>query len=247
MFRNASKFGQKIIHGYALPGPEKAFNTVDHQILLKELGLYDLSTNSIKWFENYLTNRFQMTKGNASLSDKVLVNCGIPQGSILGPLLFIIYINDIDKYSTECRVNLYVDDNVLHSSSDSYVELMLSFRIEVDNVSQWLYANNLTPNVNKTKYMIVASKNKLRYIQPVTLKMNNDGIEWVSEIKYLDENLTFEPHIKYVYSNVCQKLRAIRKTRTSLDPKTSVILYKRLVLPILDYCDVIYITVTLNE
>ena len=132
-----------------------------------------------------------------------------------------------------------------------YVDLMLSLRIEIDNITQWLYANKLTRNVSKTKYMIVASSNKLKTLQPVNLTMNNELIERVSEMKYLgitiDENLTFEPHIKHMYRNVCQKLGEIQKTRMCLDNKTSLILYKSLLLPIIDYCDVAYMTATKNS
>ncbi len=157
-------------------------------------------------------------------------------------------VNDVSKYLTESKVNLYADDTVLYISSDSYIDLLLSLRIEVDNITQWLHANKLTPNVSKTKYMIVASKNKLKNLGYVSLKMNNEELERVSEMKYLgmmiDENLNFECHLRYVYSNACKKLGAIRKTRMCIDTKTCITLYKSLVLPTIDYCDVVYMTGT---
>ncbi len=92
---------------------KKAFDTVDHEILLKKLYRYSFSVNAVEWFRNYVLNRKQLIKVNGVKSDLKNVVCGVPQGSILGPLLFILYINDMIEYLVESRINLYVDDTAL--------------------------------------------------------------------------------------------------------------------------------------
>ena len=86
------------------------------------------------------------------------MKCGVPQGSILGPLLFIIYINDLKGYLNECKVSLYADDTAMYAASSSYIDMILSLRIDMAVVSEWLKLNKLTLNVNKTKLMISCSK-----------------------------------------------------------------------------------------
>ncbi len=123
---------------------------------------------------------------------------------------------------------------------------MLTLRIELSAVQQWLYANKLTLNVKKTKLMIFGTKNKLRDIpqDQVDLILNNEKIELVRTFKYLgvqlDNMLTFEPHIDYIYRKSCQKLGAIKKCHNVITTKLANMLYKSLILPLLDYCDIAY-------
>ena len=118
--------------------------------------------NSLPWFRNYLRDRKQKIKVNGRLSEHRMVKCGVPQGSILGPLLFIIYINDLGKYLNECCINLYADDTALYTGANSHIELLLNLRLELSIVSEWLKANRLTLNTKKTKFVIFGSRQKLR-------------------------------------------------------------------------------------
>ena len=97
--------------------------------------MYGISDESLKWFVDYLSNRQQSTKVNNCISSFKQTVCGVPQGSILGPLLFIIYVNDLGKHMTECQVNLYADDTAVYTASDSYIDLILSLRIELGNLA----------------------------------------------------------------------------------------------------------------
>ena len=108
---------------------KKAFDTVNHNIMLQKLAMYGMGPVCVSWFENYLAGRTQMTKVNDVLSDTRIVSCGVPQGSILGPLMFIIYINDMDKVISDCSVSLYADDTALYYAHQSYVELMLALQM----------------------------------------------------------------------------------------------------------------------
>ena len=111
--------------------------------------MYGFDENSFQWFNSYLNDRIQYAKVNGRVPNSRITLCGVPQGSILGPLLFIIYINDLNKYITECHPNLYADDTALYNSSPLYVDFMLSLRLETATLNQWMLANKLTLNVKK--------------------------------------------------------------------------------------------------
>ena len=115
---------------------KKAFDTVDHDILVNKLIGMNVHPDSLPWFRNYLNDRKQKVKVNGKYSEHRMVKCGMPQGSILGPLLFIIYINDLGKYLNECCINLYADDTALYTGANSHIELMLNLRLELSIVSE---------------------------------------------------------------------------------------------------------------
>ena len=114
--------------------------------------MYGVNNKSLKWFEDYLTNRSQKTKVNGELSSTREIECGVPQGSVLGPLLFIVYVNDIGRYITELKVSLYADGTALYTSGENYIDIILNVRIDLESIIQWLRANQLLINVKKTKY-----------------------------------------------------------------------------------------------
>ncbi len=102
---------------------KKAFDTVDHAILAQKLSMYGIGDQAIKWFASYLTGRKQVTKVNGQTSSERVIKCWVPQGSILGPLLSFVYINDLNKYLGDCSVNLYADDMAVYCASNSYVNI----------------------------------------------------------------------------------------------------------------------------
>ena len=143
----------------------KAFYTLDHSILLQKLKSYGVSGTSLQWFTSYLVNRQQLVDVAGTHSTLINLTTGVPQGSILGPLLFIIYMSDIYEASKSFHAILYADDTSLYSSLGSFnVNLTgnnsdkhtLSIKInnELSNIQEWLNVNKLSLNVNKTKYMI---------------------------------------------------------------------------------------------
>ncbi len=101
---------------------KKAFDTVDHSILLKKLDKISVGPRPIRWFSDYLTDRMQSVKVGVCKSAKTRIRYGVPQGSILGPLLFIIYINDLEQYISDCMLKLYADDTALYTSASSQIE-----------------------------------------------------------------------------------------------------------------------------
>ena len=230
---------------------KKAFDTVDHSILLKKLYKYSISVESITWFESYLTGRKQLIKVNGVKSSLRDVLCGVPQGSILGPLLFILYINDLFEYLTDTRINLYADDTALYYADSVQDSLMSTLSSEMHVVGEWLRANKLTLNIAKTKFVIFGTAAKLRNLQDIPLKLYGETIEKLDSMKYLgvflDSNLSFDRHIDYIVDKAAKKIGVIRKVNECLYRSTALTLYKSLVLPLFDYCDTVYMCTSMGN
>ena len=137
------------------------------------------------------------------------------KGSILGPLLFIIYINDLYLYLNESEVSLYADVTALYSSARTQLEIKLTLQIELTVVCEWLRANKLTLNANKTKYVIFGNKQQLTTKPDLNLYVGPNKIERVSSMKYLavilDEHHTFDGHVSYVVNKASKKLGVLRR------------------------------------
>ena len=172
----------------------KAFDTLNHDILLSKLKHYGLSPLSLKWFNDYLPNRFHYVELNHFKSAAVPIKIGVPQGSILGPLLFTIYINDIQFSSAFFNFIKYADDTNLFNSLHDIVDLDI-INTELDKVYIWLATNRLSLNIGKTKFIIFHNKNKdIQQLDlALNIKINNLPIERVNNFNIfgvsLDENL----------------------------------------------------------
>ena len=149
-----SQFGICILVDF-----RKAFDTVEHNILLEKLYHYGIRGNAVQWFNSYLSNRYQYVNYNNTSSDMKLITCGVPQGSILGSLLFLLYINDIASVSNIFSI-LFADDTTLFYSSKSLQELATVINNELRKVIEWLNANRLSLNIDKTNFMIFRPKGK---------------------------------------------------------------------------------------
>ena len=172
----------------------KAFDTVDHAILLRKLKSVGLDDNSLSWFHSYLTSRRQITSINDTLSTSLPVTVGVPQGSILGPLLFIIYVNDMPNVIKHCKIILYADDTLLYYSSTSANDINKYVNEDLNLISQWLADNLLTLNCTKSKFLLFGSSSRLKSFTNISIFVNDHQLTRERTIKYLgitfSENLT---------------------------------------------------------
>ena len=174
----------------------KAIGTVNHQILLKILDYYGIAGNNLRWFENYLKDRQQFVSFEHNSTKTVTVTCGVPQGSILGPLLFLLYVNDLHHASKVLNPIMFADDTNLFFSHSGINILFEKMNKKLTNRSNWFNANKLSLNVKKTKFSFFHKSSKKDNIPLRLLNLNINGftVERGSSINFLgvslDENLT---------------------------------------------------------
>ena len=140
----------------------KAFDTVDHQILLRKLELYGIKGEALTLLKSYLTNRNQKCQIKNSFSTERLIKCGVPQGSILGPLFFLLYINELPQCLNKTKPRLFADHTNLTASGDSITDLETAVNSDLENLRKWLIANKLSLNVAKTEFMLIGSKTMIK-------------------------------------------------------------------------------------
>ena len=143
---------------------KKAFDTIDHSILISKMKLYGMLPKTLTWFSDNLSQRTQKTMVNGILSDSKTIKCCIPQGSILGPLLFLLYINDLPNANLVSNVRMYADDTSLTYAASDSDELIQTINRDLANVHDWLNANKLSLNITKTKCMFLGTRQKLDQI-----------------------------------------------------------------------------------
>ena len=221
----------------------KAFDTVNHEILCKKLTKLGINGNTIKWVTHYLTARKQCTFANGKLSTYLDIRCGVPQGSILGPLFFIVYVNDMKHSLKKCNHLLYADDTVLYLTGDLQKSTG-DVQNDLSNFKFWCDKNQLTMNIKKNKYVTFGLKSQTRKVNDHTLFIDNIKLERVTSYKYLgltlDMNLNYNKHLENCLKLISHKAYLLNKIRMYIDTNTATTLYKSVILPILEYGDVIY-------
>jgi hypothetical protein len=176
----------------------KAFDTLNHSILLQKLNHYGIRGISNTWIKNYLSNRHQCTIFNEVKSPTKQITCGVPQGSILGPLLFLLYINDLPNCSSTLKFILFADDTNIICTGDDPISVESKLNKELNIISNWFKLNKLSLNIKKTNFMIFKNKySKLPDIK-VNIKIDGKDIEQVNTTKFLgiliDDKLTWHAH-----------------------------------------------------
>ena len=180
---------------------QKAFDTVDHQILLSKLDYYGVQGISNNLFKSHLSNCKQFVSINGYDSELAEINCGVPQGSVLGPLLFLLYINDLNQAIKFCKVHHFADDTNLLYLGKSIKKLNKLVNIDLKNLLYWLNANKISLNVKKTELVIFKSKQK-QFDGEIKLKLSRKRLFPTDSVKYLgvkiDGNLLWKSHIDYL-------------------------------------------------
>lgn len=230
----------------------RAFDSINIQMLLSKLRYYGFDDNTVKWFEGYLTNRVQCVEiknndGSVKRSRWSSVNRGVPQGSILGPILFSLGSADITKCIVNCKYHIYADDVQLYLSfkpqnTESAVGLINE---DLERIATWCKVNSLSINVEKTKFILFGSKHKIKSIEEARplLKLNGQAVERVREVRNLgvvmDENLRFEKHTSNVVRQCFYRLKVLYRIRDSISTDVRIRLCESLVLSKFNYADVV--------
>jgi len=220
----------------------KAFDTLDHDILLKKLKYYGINGNSLSLMKDYLSNRFQYVEIDDTRSDYLPIITGVPQGSILGPILFIIYINDMSNASEMFKCISYADDTTLSiimncPSPNTYIPDQTTINEELQHVSDWLKLNKLSLNVSKTKSMIFHKPHKK--LTPPVIKTENSEIEYVQNFTLLgliiNNNLSWTPHLNHISKKISKTICVMSKLKHYLPRETLKTIYNALINSHLNY------------
>ena len=193
----------------------EAFDTVNHSILLSKLDVYGKRDIENQWFRSYLNKRKQKVFVNGVESDFLKVNSGVPQGSILGPVLFLVYINDIVNATNYFSIRLFADDTSLTAAGKDLDLLLQRINAELPAIYKWLCSNRLTLNLSKTKYLVFQPRQKVNSNLHPPLKIADQYLEQSYNIKYLglviDCFLSWHDHIDHISSKISKSVNIIAK------------------------------------
>jgi hypothetical protein len=214
----------------------KAFDTVDHEILLRKLYAYGIRGNIQDWFSSYLLSRSHSVCIGETSSPLLRIQCGVPQGSILGPLLFLLYINDL-PHSSELMPIIFADDTNVFCDGNTVQECMQTLNSELTKLSKWIRSNKLSLNVEKSHFIVFSKSQVLDLPQP---SIDGKEINRVNSLKFLgfiiDDKMTWGQHIRHIRGKVSRSIGLLARSRHLLNSATLKTLYYAFIYPYLSYC-----------
>lgn len=231
----------------------RAFDCINVPLLLSKMVFYGFDKDTVKWFESYLSDRTQFVEirradGSTVVSRRCSVGRGVPQGSILGPVLFILYCADLIRVIKKCKYHIYADDTQVYISfkPEDYEQALKDLNADLESIVQWSNSNTLALNPTKTKFMLFGTVNQLNKIKPCTgcVTIMGQPIERVYEARNLglimDAELRFHKHVTECIRNCYYRLKILYKARPYLSEELRVLLVESLVLSKLNYADTLY-------
>ena len=224
---------------------KKAFETLDHNVLCRKLEMYNFSRNSVNWFAAYLSNRTHVVRTNKGQSNPSTVNYGVPQGSTLGPLLFILYVNDLLPFLRTNKsqgILMYADDTVLYATNPTPERCMDECQLLLSKLVEWCKMNKLTINLSKTKHMIIPrSQNHINLLKDKSVNIALEKLHNVSSYKYLgvdlEQTLCFETMVDTMYNKANRKLHSLKNIRPYITNSVASLIYKTCIRPVMEYAD----------
>ncbi len=226
----------------------KVFDTVDVDVLFAKLPSFGITGIKHEWFRNYLTRQSQSVIVSGHLSNPLPVTMGVPQGSILEPLLLLLFLNDLPEVMETCTTNMFVDDTDIEDTCKPQDQSTLKNNINSDlsRLKSYFDTNRLSINVTKCEFMQIGNYQYIAKIPNLLIHANNEPLKKVSITKYLgiyiDENLKWDEHINVMIPTISAKIGILRSLRRIVPIDTLKLLYNAIILPHLDYSDMVYDT-----
>ena len=222
----------------------KAFDTIDHKTLLHKLNNYGIRGIALSWLKSYLSDRQQFVCIDGHNSSMSNIKCGVPQGSILGPLLFLIYVNDIINSSSILKFVMFADDTTILASHKDMNQLIYILNSELMKISCWFKCNKLSLNINKTNFMHFQSSHSNTNDFDYNIKIDGITLEKKDYTKFLgitiDTHLTWNNHISNITSHIAKGIGILYRIKHLLPYKSLLMLYNTLILPYITYGNLIW-------
>ena len=216
----------------------KCFDAISHELLLLKLQYFGVHGTELRWFESYLSGRKQAVSLNGKLSKPGQVSIVIPQGGVLGPVLFLLFINDITQSVNAGTCNIFADDVAIYTSCKTVEDAESQLQICINEIDRWYKNNRLKINADKTNVMVISSRAKGIH-KELNVKLNDTKLKQVNSVRYLGVNidckLTWDEHVKQLCKNVAYKIFSLRRLSSSLNTSLLNTLYKGTIQPCIDY------------
>ena len=237
---------EKKVSSVVLLDMSKAFDSINHELLLSKLRKIGVSTSAHKWFKSYLIDRSQVVKIEDTTSKALPLEFGVPQGSIHGPLLFTVYVNDLPLVPRYCQSAIYVDDDKLFLAFQpcEILKAIQLLNLDLVEIARWCCLNSLLVNPNKTKLLVMGVPQLLRRLPPLSVTFLGKEISPVPVAKdlgvFIDETLSYNEHISKTVSSCLYKLTQINWIKHLLDKKTLLLLLNAFIFSRLFYCSTVW-------
>ena len=224
----------------------KAFDLVDHHMLLQKLKKFHLSKSAIAWFTSYLEDRHQFVQIQGFSSDSLRIISGVPQGSVLGPLLFLLYMNDLPSSVKHTTVDMFADDTTISTSSSSLDSVTHSLTADIENINKWCDSNKMHINLSKTKVMYLSSKSKMNTIHnslvPIHFKVTELTCSSAEKLLgvIVDNTISWSNHVEFILKKCTSLLYLLSRIKHFLSVPFRKLFFNSYILPHLDYCCIVW-------
>ena len=223
---------------------KKCFDTINHKILLKKLSYYGFNDNVVEWFKAYLQNRTQVVKCHNVVSREMNIEVGIPQGSVMGPILFLIYINDINMHIHLGTCNLFADDNITYKAGSTKIDTQNGLQQSVDSVDSWYNHNKQVVNAVKSYTMLMStsqkeSKDISTDNENLNIRLGTEDLKCVDSVPYLgviiDKNLSWNEKVNQLSKKLASRVAMLSRLKNVLPDHALKSIYNAIVQPYIDY------------
>lgn len=217
----------------------KAFDLVDHSILLRKLSTYKFHNSALKLLASYIHDRHQVMDSGKGMTEPAIIKSGVPQGSILGPTLFLMFINDLPLFMERCDADCYADDTTVHTHAKTKIEVENKLQHDGNNSKSWSLQNKMIIHCDKTTCMLLGTRHLTQQTDHLNISLDGNIIKTVTSQKllgvHIDENLLWTTHIDYLCTTITSKISLLRQLSSYIPTKAQKMFYQGYILPLIDY------------